>query len=87
MYALIQGGESQERVALLFALTRLDSAAIRQALIDHLCKGMSQEAASALNQVPQQNLNRALKRLNQVAATVEQIKELDWAQFSSVHTK
>jgi hypothetical protein len=31
-----------------------------------------------LNNVLQQNFNRALKRLNGAAGVVEQVKELDW---------
>jgi len=43
-----------------------------------LTKGLAENDAAMLNDVSQQNFNRALKRLNGVAGLVEQLKELDW---------
>ncbi|MCJ8351161.1 PapB/FocB family fimbrial expression transcriptional regulator [Moritella sp.] len=77
MRVLIQGLEPKERVKLLFKLTRIDSENIQSALIDHLCKGHKEDDAAMLNDVPRQNFNRALKRLNDVAEVVEKIKEID----------
>ena len=78
---LIKGIEPQERVNLIMKLTKIGSENIRSALIDHLSKGLSENDAAMLNDVPQQNFNRALKRLNEVAAVVEKIKEFDWDKF------
>jgi len=47
-------------------------------LIDYLTKGLTENDAAMLNDVSQQNFNRALKRLNGVADIVEQIKLVDW---------
>ena len=79
--ALVQGQESEKRVSLLLELTRIDSDEVRQALRGHLTDGMSLKDAPMLSGIKQQNFNRALKRLNEIAATVEQIKELDWSRF------
>lgn len=81
MKLLVKGIEPQERVNLIMKLTKIKSENIRSALIDHLSKGLSANDAAMLNDVPQQNFNRALKRLNEVAAVVEEIKEFDWALF------
>ena len=78
---LIQGVEPQGRVNLIMQLTKIGSENIRSALIDHLSKGLNENDAAMLNDVPQQNFNRALKRLNEVAAVVEKIKEFDWDKF------
>lgn len=81
MNVLIQGMESLERVNLLLALTRIDSEDVKSALIDYLTNGVDLKSAAELNDVKQQNFNRALKRINSVAYTVEKIKEIDWARF------
>jgi len=78
---LVRGIEPQERVSLIMELTKIGSENIRSALIDHLSKGLSENDAAMLNDVPQQNFNRALKRLNEIAAVVEKIKEFDWDKF------
>lgn len=78
----MQGLEPKERVQLLLKLTRIDSDNIRSALIDHLCKGHKEDDAAMLNDVPRQNFNIALKRLNGVAGVVEQIKVLDWKKIT-----
>lgn len=81
MKMLVRGIEPQERVNLIMQLTKIGSENIRSALIDHLSKGLSENDAAMLNDVPQQNFNRALKRINEVAAVVEKIKEFDWDKF------
>jgi len=81
MKMLVRGIEPQERVNLIMELTKIGSENIKSALIDHLSKGLSENDAAMLNDVPQQNFNRALKRLNEIAAVVEKIKEIDWDKF------
>ena len=83
MKMLVRGMEPQARVDLIMQLTKIGSENIRSALIDHLSKGLSENDAAMLNDVPQQNFNRALKRLNEVAAVVEKIKEFDWDKFKN----
>jgi hypothetical protein len=83
IYALVQGQESAERLNLLLELTRIGSDEIVRALRQHLTDGMSLKDAPLLNGIKQQNFNRSLKRLNEIAATVEQIKEIDWSRFAA----
>jgi len=78
MKFLTKGLEPEERINLLLQLTKIGSENIKSALVDHLTKGFTENDAAMLNDVSQQNFNRALKRLNGVAAVVEQVKELDW---------
>jgi len=78
MKFLTKGLEPEERINLLLQLTKIGSENIRSALVDHLTKGLTENDAAMLNDVSQQNFNRALKRLNDVAGVVEQVKELDW---------
>lgn len=78
---LIQGLESLERVNLLLGLTRIDSEDVKHSLIDYLTKGMDLKTSAEINDVKQQNFNRALKRINEVAGVVEKIKEIDWVKF------
>lgn len=84
MRYLTQGGQSVERLDLLFSLTRIASDDIKAALSDYLVRGLSDAAASSLNGVAQSNFNRALNGLEEAAATVERIKEIDWRSLKSV---
>jgi len=84
MNYLVAGGESKERVALLLSLTKISSQQIKDSITDHLCKGMPEVMAASVNGVLQPNFNRAMVKINQVAATVEAIKEIDWAKLKSV---
>ena len=85
MNYLVRGGESKERVKLLLKLTRVNSENVVDAIIDHLCTGHSENHSSVVNDITQSNFNRAMSRLNEVAGTVEAIKELDWDKFKSVN--
>lgn len=80
----MQGGESEARLKLLLQLTNIRSEDVIAALDDHLIKGVSDTMAAAFNGVQLSNFTRALTKLNDVAGTVEQIKELDWAKLKSV---
>lgn len=84
MRFLTQGGQTAERLELLFSLTRIASDDIKAALSDHLVRGLSDATASSLNGVAQSNFNRALNSLEEIAATVERIKEVDWRNLKSV---
>ncbi|MBV2127966.1 adhesin biosynthesis transcription regulatory family protein [Arsukibacterium indicum] len=84
MKYLLQGGESRQRLALLFSLTKITSNNVQDALTDHLCTGLSDTVAAAMNGVQLSNFTRALKTLNEVAGIVEKIKEHDWARLKSV---
>lgn len=85
MKMLVKGLEEKLRVNLMMKLTRIDSENVKSALIDHLTKGLSEDDAAMLNDVRQQNFNRALKRLNEVATIVEDIKNHDWARFQKAN--
>lgn len=79
----VHGGmESQERFELLVSLTGLRSENQIAALRDHLVKAVPLDAAMVMNGVTNKsNLERDLDKINDVATTVEKIKELDWASF------
>lgn len=84
MRYITQGSESQERYELLISLTRISSEDIKAALKDYLVTGLADTTAAAINGVQLSNFTRALKTVNDIAATVEQIKQLDWARLKSV---
>lgn len=84
MKYLLQGGESETRVKLLLQLTSIRSEDVIAALEDHLVKGVVDTMAAAFNGVQLSNFTRALAKMNEVAGTVEKIKELDWAKLKSV---
>lgn len=85
MKRLLQGGESAERFDLLLSLTNIRSERIVDALRDHLVSGMSVQTAAQIAGEPQPNVKRALVVLEQVADTVEKIKDLDWHRFKSAN--
>ena len=86
MRYLIQGGEDAERLELIISLTKITSENVQQALIDHFKKGsgLSAETAAAVNGVKLSNFMRSINRLEEVAATIERIKEIDWRHLKSV---
>ena len=74
-----QGSESPERFDLLVSLTGLRSPSQIGALRDHLVKGVPLDGAMVLNGVTNKsNLERDLDKINDIATTVEKIKEIDW---------
>ena len=77
MRYLYQGSQSQARFELLVSLTRIQSLDVIDALKDFLVHGASDSNAAALNGVDKSNFNRALAKIELVAATVETIKEID----------
>lgn len=87
MRYITQGSESQERYELLISLTRISSEDIKAALKDYLVTGLADATAAAINGVQLSNFTRALKTVNDIAATVEQIKELDWARLNQLSDK
>ena len=77
-----QGSESPERFDLLVSLTGLRSPSQIGALRDHLVKGVPLDATMVMNEVTNKsNLERDLIKINDVATTVEKIKEIDWVRF------
>lgn len=84
MRYLVQGGQDAETVELLLSLTRIDSDDVKQAMKDHLVTGLADSTACALREISQSNFNRALNRLESVAATVEQLIEKRVRHIKSV---
>lgn len=74
-HKLFAGCEKLEDIELLFLLTKIDSDAKKQAMIDHLCKGVDTVTAQLINGVSQPKFSETLKRLNEVADVVGQILE------------
>ena len=81
MKHLFRGHQSQKRIELLLSLTSIKSEPTIDAIYDYLCKGHDLKIAASLNDVSSTNLSRSLTILDQVAGTVEQIKDLDWSKF------
>lgn len=77
MKYLYAGSQSNERFELLLSLTRINSDEVVAALFDHLVKGASESSAAIMNGISMSNFNRAFKKLDTVAASVERIKEID----------
>lgn len=78
---LVAGTESLSRVKAIFKLTKIESEDVREAVIDHLVKGFDAKMSVARNGIDQPNFNRALRRLNEKAEVVEEIKEDDWPGY------
>lgn len=78
------GMESPERFELLVSLTSLRSENQINALRDHLVKCVPIEVVMVLYGITNKsNLERDLDKVNDVATTVEKIKECDWAKFKA----
>ena len=81
MNVLLQGGQSLKRLELLLKLTLIKSDNMKDALKSYLVDGMSESAVAALHSVDRNNFIRTLSKLNDKAAIVEGIKEIDWAYY------
>ena len=77
MNYLLSGGYNPKKLELLLSLTSIRSEDIRAAISDHLVRGASIDLAAALNLVDAGNLKRSLKKLNEVARVVEEVKNID----------
>lgn len=82
MRYLFKASQSQERLNLLLSLTKISSEGIKSAFRDHLVNGYDVSNSAELNGVAQQNVDRSLNQLEQVAQTVEAIKDHDAHKFS-----
>lgn len=78
MNHLIQGGESAQRFELLLKLTKIESEQISAALFDYYVKGVRSGTAAITNDTKAGNVSRAMESLEERAAIVEAIKEIDW---------
>ncbi|WP_333609659.1 PapB/FocB family fimbrial expression transcriptional regulator [Arsukibacterium sp.] len=83
MKYISQGSQCQRRFELLLSRTDIRSENVKAALKDHLVTGLSDATAAAINGVSQSNFNRAFNAVNDVAETVEKIKELDWVRLGA----
>jgi len=77
MKYLFKGMQTQERFELLLSLTRIQSESVISALNDYLVRGMDKKASAVINGVEMPNFSAALTKLENKAAIVEKIKELD----------
>ena len=77
MNHLKHGGHNSEKLELLLSLTSIRSDDVKAAIKDYLIRGANLEISAELNCINTPNLKRALKRLNETAAAVERIKEID----------
>jgi hypothetical protein len=81
MNVLLQGGQSIKRLELLLQLTLIKSENMKDALKSYLVDGMTESAVAALHSVDRNNFIRTLSKLNEKAAIVESIKEIDWPKY------
>ena len=78
MRYLFKGMVEKEELNLLLSLTNIKSESMINALHAHFVDGIPTVRAAARFDVPLQNLHRAMARLNEVAQTVEKIKEINF---------
>lgn len=77
MRYLYQGSQSERRFQVLIRMTRITSEDVVEALHDYLVKGRDDALAAAVNGVHKSNFNRALARVEFMAASIEEVKEID----------
>ncbi|WP_243893118.1 adhesin biosynthesis transcription regulatory family protein [Shewanella algae] len=82
MNYLLPGGESEKRFELLLSRTKIRSEAVIGALREIYVNGLPQERAAARFGLDKSNLSRDMSKLEEVAATVEAIKEIDYCHLS-----
>lgn len=82
MKYLLAGMESKAKIDLIVAQTKIKSESTLDAIYDHLVKGILASDAVAINGAIQQNFNRTLVKLNEMAEMIEKVKELDYAHIN-----
>jgi hypothetical protein len=87
MKMLLRGGESPKRIRLLLKMTGIRSPDIKAAIESHLHLGMRESHAAMKHKVEQQNLNRALRKLNNLAKDYEDLKALGLQHLIILHRK
>lgn len=83
----LPGCEDLKKFGKLIRLTKIRSEAISDALRDHLVNGHPIPQAAAFNSVDESNLKRALKKLEETAQVIEEIKEIDWPNYQITRFK
>ena len=78
----MQGQESIKKIEMLISDTKITRKSLISAIYDHLCKGLSKSSAANLNEVKEQNLGVAVKRLNKVAAKFEAYFDLRYNELT-----
>jgi len=74
---LMPGVESTRTVNLILSITKIESEAVINAIHAYLVNGMSMAGAALINDVPKQNLSRAMVVLEKVAEVVHKLKYPD----------
>lgn len=69
-------GMNEEQLELLLSLTSIKSEPIKYAITRHLVNGWPTAQCATVAECDPKNLDRALKRLNEVAGTVERLIEI-----------
>lgn len=83
MNYLLPGREPLKKIELIISLTQLSSPGKEKALIEHYVNGLPASRAAARFGIDKGNLSTAKSTLEEVAAVIEQIKELDWSTLNS----
>lgn len=83
MNYLLPGFESKRRIELLLSLTRISSPDVIAALTLHYTSALPAERAAARHGIEVSNFMHGQKKLEQIAATVEAIKAIDWAKLQT----
>lgn len=83
----LPGCEKPEKIERLLKLTRFKSEDVVLALTEHLIKGSSPSMAAASFRVDDSNFRRALKKLEDTAQLVEEIKDIDWPDYQMTRFK
>jgi len=84
MRYLYQGSQSERRFKVLIGMTRIASEDVKEALHDFLVKGRNPSLAASVNGVNKSNFNRALERVEFMAASIEEVKEIDYSPTGKV---
>lgn len=87
MNYLAPGAESEKRVKLLLELVGFRSEVLINAIHTHLVKGATISQASYIHDYDEDNLKRAIKKVNKVCSIVESIKQIDWEKINANKSK
>ena len=82
---LCQGLESEKSIDILLSLTKIKSESVADAIKMHFVSGAQIQAAADTYDISKGNLSRDIKKLNVIAAKINQYFEMNYSKMLPVN--
>jgi hypothetical protein len=82
---LVQGMESEKSIDLLISMTKIKSDSVVSAIKMHFVGGAQVQAAADTYDLSKGNLSRDIKKINEIAAKINQYFEINYSKMIPVN--